>query len=274
MLVSVITIFKDEERFLPEAVDSVLAQSLGDWEYFLVDDGSTDRSTALAREYASRHAGIHYLHHPQNENRGMSASRNLALAASRGDVLALLDADDVWNPDKLARQIELFKVDPVLGMVFGAPVYWHSWAGGEEDRDADHLQELGALPGESFEPPDLAIRFIRDGSATPCPCDLMVRTSVARAVGGFVDEFKGLYEDQAFCVKVALNAKVRIGPSGLSRYRQHANSFCARAYAAGKHPEARRYFLTWLGGYLRETRPLAADLHQVVDDQLRRATAD
>ena len=82
--VSVTIIFLDEERFLAEAVESVLAQSYTNWELLLVDDGSTDRSTEIARGYALANPDrIRYLEHPGHANRGMSASRNLGVRSAR-----------------------------------------------------------------------------------------------------------------------------------------------------------------------------------------------
>src|SRR3712207_221993 len=76
--VSVVVIFLDAARFLGEAVASVLGQTYGAWELLLVDDGSTDGSSALARGYAAAQPGrVRYLEHPGHANRGMSAARNL-----------------------------------------------------------------------------------------------------------------------------------------------------------------------------------------------------
>src|SRR4051812_22103421 len=105
--VSAIIIFLNAERFLSEAVESVIAQTHKDWELLLVDDGSADGSTTLAQGFAARHPDrVRYLEHPAHQNRGMSASRNLGLANSTGDHVAFLDADDVWLPHKLAEQLE------------------------------------------------------------------------------------------------------------------------------------------------------------------------
>jgi glycosyltransferase involved in cell wall biosynthesis len=105
-VVSIITIFLDEERFIGEAVESVSAQTYRDWELLLLDDGSTDGSTEIARRFTEQHPGwIRYLDHPGHANRGMSATRNLGLAHARGPFLAFLDADDVWLPSKLAEQV-------------------------------------------------------------------------------------------------------------------------------------------------------------------------
>src|SRR4051812_27035882 len=109
-LVSVITIFLDGERFLAEAVDSLLAQTYADWELLLVDDGSSDGSTAIARAYAAgRPERIRYLEHEGHANLGMSASRNLGLQHARGEYVAFLDADDVYRPEKLERQVALLQ---------------------------------------------------------------------------------------------------------------------------------------------------------------------
>lgn len=98
-LVSATIAFLNAEKFLAETIESVLAQTYPNWELWLVDDGSTDGSSQIARDYAARHADrIHYLEHPGHENRGKSASRNLGLRHARGRYVTWLDADDVWLP--------------------------------------------------------------------------------------------------------------------------------------------------------------------------------
>ena len=80
-LVSVVMPFLDGIRFLPEAIDSVVTQTYPEWELLLVDDGSTDGSSALARDYArGRPDRIRYLEHAGHANRGKSTSRNLGIA--------------------------------------------------------------------------------------------------------------------------------------------------------------------------------------------------
>src|SRR5215210_5662854 len=107
--VSCIIIFQNEERFLAEAINSVLAQTYTDWELLLVDDGSYDCSPSVARNYAAAHAGrLRYLTPEGHANRGMSASRNLGLQHARGRLIAFLDGDDVWLTEKLAQQVALF----------------------------------------------------------------------------------------------------------------------------------------------------------------------
>ncbi|MEL7158651.1 MAG: glycosyltransferase family 2 protein, partial [Actinomycetota bacterium] len=100
--VSVIVIFLNEERFLADAVASVVAQEGCRWELLLVDDGSTDGSPAIAQALATADPDrIRYLTHPGGGNQGMSAARNLGIAHARGHWLTFLDADDTWRPGKL-----------------------------------------------------------------------------------------------------------------------------------------------------------------------------
>ena len=95
-LVTCVITFLDGERFLSEAIDSVLAQDYANFELVLVDDGSTDRSAEIAQRYCSNRAQrVVYVTHPNLENRGMSSSRNLGIRSGTGEFIALLDADDV-----------------------------------------------------------------------------------------------------------------------------------------------------------------------------------
>src|SRR5262245_29470593 len=105
-LVSVIIIFLNAERFIQEAIESVFAQTYKHWELLLVDDGSTDGSTEIGRQYAAHDPEkVRYLEHEAHENRGMSASRNLGIRDARGKHIAFLDADDVWFSNILAEQV-------------------------------------------------------------------------------------------------------------------------------------------------------------------------
>src|SRR5256885_11136720 len=118
-LVSVVMPFLNLAQYLGEAIESVLAQTYPSWELLLVDDGSTDGASEIARSYAARHPErIRYLEHPGHRNRGMSASRNLGLQQSRGALVAFLDSDDVWLPEKLARQVATLDAHPEAQMTF------------------------------------------------------------------------------------------------------------------------------------------------------------
>jgi glycosyltransferase involved in cell wall biosynthesis len=84
----------------------------------LVDDGSTDASTKIARRYAEQYPErVRYLEHDGHQNRGMSASRNLGIRHAKGKYIGFLDADDVWLPEKLAEQTTILSLYPDAAMV-------------------------------------------------------------------------------------------------------------------------------------------------------------
>ncbi len=108
MNISVIIPAHNRAHTLPRALDSVLAQSEPASEVILVDDGSGDATRQLL---ATRYPQVRYLH---QQNRGVSAARNLGVGKSRGDWIALLDSDDEWLPGKLAAQRALIESNPHL----------------------------------------------------------------------------------------------------------------------------------------------------------------
>lgn len=102
-LVSVIVPAFNAEAFLSQAIESVAAQSLTDWEAIIVDDCSCDRTPALAEALAAADPRIRAIASP--ENRGPAAARNRGLAEAQGVWIALLDADDAFEPDRLSRLV-------------------------------------------------------------------------------------------------------------------------------------------------------------------------
>jgi len=241
--VSVVLIFLDEEVFLDEAVQSVLDQTLTDWELILVDDGSTDASTRIARDWATRDPRICYIDHERHENRGMAASRNLGVANSTAPYLAFMDADDVWIPEKLAEQVDLLDRMPDIAMVNGAMVLWHSWDPTSALRDTVAL--TGAVENHRYDPPDAALNIYPLVPVDGAGVDLMVRRAVFDEVGGFEERFRGMYEDQSFLIKVFLRYSVYISSRPWILYRQHKDSACA-ATSYTDYLRIRGDFLDWL----------------------------
>ena len=101
-LVSIITPCYNGEEYVAQTIRSVLAQSYKNWEMILVDDGSTDGSGQIIREFIKQDSRISLL---RQENAGSAAARNAGIRAARGRYLALLDADDLWEPDFLEKQL-------------------------------------------------------------------------------------------------------------------------------------------------------------------------
>lgn len=109
--VSVVVPCFNGARYLREAIDGALAQTYGDVEVVVADDGSTDDSVAIVASYGERVRGL------RQANAGPSAARNLALRSATGEFVALLDADDRFHPDKLARQVDVLRARPDASIV-------------------------------------------------------------------------------------------------------------------------------------------------------------
>ncbi|MBE6963738.1 MAG: glycosyltransferase family 2 protein [Ruminococcaceae bacterium] len=109
--VSVLIPAYNSAAFLGQALDSVFAQTYRDFEVIVVDDGSEDDTAAVA---AAR-PEVRYI---RKEHSGISATRNLAIAQARGEVIAFLDADDLWTPDKLEKQVAYLDACPDCQVVF------------------------------------------------------------------------------------------------------------------------------------------------------------
>ena len=205
-LVCVVIIFLNAEEFIQEAIESVFAQIYDNWEILLVDDGSTDRSTAIALQYAEQHpVKVRYLQHDNHENRGMSASRNKGISNAHGKYIALLDADDVWLPPKLKQQVAILESQPGAAMVYGPLQRWYSWTGKPEDMQRDYMPELGVQPNTLIKPLGLLSLFLRNEDIVPTPSGILVRRNLTEEIGGFDETFRGMYEDMVFFLKLLKN---------------------------------------------------------------------
>ncbi|WP_125954978.1 glycosyltransferase family A protein [Novosphingobium sp. MD-1] len=280
-LVTAVMIFLNGEKYIAEAIDSILAQTYPNWELVLVDDGSTDGATAIARDYAARHPDrIRYIDHPGHENRGMSASRNSGVAEGRGVYVSFLDADDIWLPERLEHFVEVAGDYPEAGMVYGPTLYWFSWAEARGEKPPvegqdDFLGHLDLPTDELIEAPAALRRFIvTEGACLPGICSLLVRRDAYLRIGGFEPSFRGLYEDQVFLSKMTATHPVVVIEEVLDYYRQHSESCCYRSLARGEydleglHPARGRY-LKWLRDYLKTIGVADPVLSRALRRQLR-----
>lgn len=277
---TVVIIFLNPGRYLAEAVDSVLAQTFGDYELILVDDGSTDESPDVARRYAAAHPDrIRYAQHPGGRNMGMSASRNLGVSLGRGRLISFLDADDIWLPTRLERFVAAIEAQPQAGMIYGPTLYWYSWAKGLEEgltvpNVDDFPGRLDMPVGELIAAPEALRRFLETGGGClPGMNSLIVRREAFDAVGGFEPEFRGLYEDQVFLSKMTASHPIAVIDEVLDHYRQHNASCCNRAIETGEydpvdlHP-ARAVYLRWLRDYCRRIGLTDARLSKALHREL------
>lgn len=252
ILVTVITCFLNEEEYLADAVNSVLEQEYSHWELLLVDDGSVDKSTLVAKVFADKHPGkIFYIEHPDHQNKGLSASRNLGISKARGSMLCFLDADDVYLPEKISRQLEILHQNPEADMVCEATKYWYDW---NQPSHENQIIPIGIEPEKLYHPPALlmALYPLGEGEA-PCTSSFMARKTAVDLVGGFEESFIGnmqLYEDQGFFSKMYLNVKIYISSECHSLYRQRQDSLVYSIKRNGHYLEVRKFYLLWFQKYL------------------------
>ncbi len=269
-VVSVVIAFLNEERFLEEAIGSVLQQTYTDWELILVDDGSTDNSSQIAKEYANKYPGtIRYLEHANHLNKGLSASRNHAIKHAQGDLIAILDADDVWLPHKLSNQVAIFNQDLSVSMLIEASLYWFSWSNPDND---NVLIPIGTLPDKTYTPFELLFNLYPLGvGAAPCPSGWMIRKDVFDRVGFFEESFTKdyqLYEDQAFLSKVYIHEKVHVSSGCNNWYRQRPTSIVHQVKGKGSYHLVRKYFLEWLSGYVNQKHIYNPQLRSLINRNL------
>ena len=253
--VSVVTIFFNAEKFIVEAIESVLAQSYTDWELLLADDGSTDNSPVIAQKYVKQYPQkIRYLEHKGHKNCGMSATRNLGWRHARGEYVAFLDSDDVWLSHKLAHQVRLMRDYPEAGMICGAVQYWNSWNGADVDRKEDLLKPIGAPQDILISPPKMFQYMHPLGTGmSPTPSDFLLKRDVLEKIGGCEERFRKqyqLFEDQGFLNKIYLDFPVYVSSENWIRYRRHPDSCTSTVKGKGQYHQTRKFFLEWFEKYL------------------------
>jgi glycosyltransferase involved in cell wall biosynthesis len=252
-LVSIIMPLFNGEHFIREAIDSVIDQTYHNWELFLVNDGSKDASIQIALQYTERYPEtIHYLEHNNCDNRGISATRNLGLSKSKGEYIAFIDQDDVWLPHYLEQQIATLESTPKAAMVYGPFLIWHSWTSKREDIQRDSVQELGIKSSTLYKPKSLFAHFLHNIGSTPLPGATLVRRNVIERVGGWVEHFRDMYEDQVLFTKICLQEYIFVSDEHMVKYRRHKDSVCCVAGKTEQYHSSRLHFLTWLETYLNE----------------------
>lgn len=203
--VSVIIPTYNYGRFIGEAVESALSQTLRPAEVIVVDDGSTDDTEEVVRGFGD---AVRYI---KQENAGVSAARNRGVAESSGQYIAFLDADDIWEPEKLEKQMAKFADDPKIGLVHCGMR--------EFDAETGETVRLHTEGGEGWVADDLLL-WERPVIVGPGGTVVVTRKAFAEA-GGFDSRMK-CGEDWDFCYRVAREYKVGFVAEPLVKYRGHA----------------------------------------------------
>ncbi len=185
---------------LERAIGSVLAQTFGDFELLVIDDGSTDETASLMAKTTDRR--VRYL--PQAVNRGVAAARNIGLREARGDFIAFLDSDDEWMPEKLERQLDLFeRLSDNVGLVY---------AGVEAvSENGNRTKQMPSDRGDVYR--KLLLRNVITGGGSSA----VIRRNVVATVG-FFDESLPAIEDYDYWLKLSRFFEVDFVPEVLMRY--------------------------------------------------------
>jgi glycosyltransferase involved in cell wall biosynthesis len=231
--VSAIIIVLDGERFIGEAIESVLSQQGPSVELLVVDDGSTDHTAEIVGAFGRR---ARLLAHPGGANLGMSASRNAGVSQASGEYIAFLDADDHWLPHKLGEQVAILDREPATAMVYGRTIIWHSWD--QESDQADYLYDLRVPADRTYAAGALFGQLLANRYQSPTTCNAMIRRQALLAVGGCDPALRGMFEDQLLFAKLLLRYPAHVSSRSWARYRQHGQS--ASAAAGGRLSVARQ----------------------------------
>jgi glycosyltransferase involved in cell wall biosynthesis len=209
--VSVIMPAYNVAAYIGQAVESALAQTFRDFEVVIVDDGSTDRSAAIADGYAARDERLRVF---RKKNGGISSARNYALGQARGSVIALLDSDDVWDPGYLEAQMSILTSDPGVDIVTANA----RDLGGKRDG-------LPTRPFPDSRPEPTLARILGDEEAVFIMC--VFHRRVYETLGDF-DESLPTNEDYDYWLRAAAHGfRFRRNDRPLGYYRRRADSLSA-----------------------------------------------
>ena len=198
------------ERFIAEAVESILNQTFRDFELIIVNDGSTDGTLAIAERYAAQDERVTVVSQP---NGGISAARNRGLSVAKGEWIAVMDSDDVAMPDRFERQLDFLAKNPDLAVVSAY---------------VQNIDDKGKLIAE-YQSPLTDRQLVKevvaqDGLLSFHHSAVLMRREVVQALGGYRGQFDML-EDCDLWNRIAEQGHgILIQPEYLLKYRLHPSS--------------------------------------------------
>ena len=218
--VSVVIPAYNAARWLPETLDSVLAQTAPPREVIVVDDGSSDDTEQVLAPFRPR---INYL---KQKNGGPAVARNAGIRASSGEFIALLDADDLWRPDKLAKQLAVLDAHPDTGVVFsnyepfGEPVGYRT--GFERSPVLAQLEKMRIADDAFLLKDDVFAALLQD--LFSWTSTLLIRRTAIDEAGPFDEALRMSAEDWTMCLRLSRVTGFAYVNKCLARRREHPGS--------------------------------------------------
>jgi glycosyltransferase involved in cell wall biosynthesis len=213
--VSVVMPVYNVERYVAQAVESILAQTFADFELLILDDGSRDRSLSILQTLAAQDKRIRLI---SRENQGIPRTRNELLSQSRGEFIAPMDSDDIALPDRLTRQVEFLQHHPDYVCVGGA----YQLIDAADRLILNHF----AMPQEDE---DIQSLMLKGHVSLHQPC-VMFRRQATIDVGGY-DETLPVCEDLDLWLRLGEVGKLANLPQPVLQYRLHQNSISEQQQA-------------------------------------------
>ena len=190
-------------HYLEYALESVTSQSYQNWEAIVIDDGSTDDTPQVTTQFDDPR--IRYIY---QENRGLSAARNTGLRSAQADLIALLDADDIWQAEYLAKMVTKLKMHPDAVAAYCGYQYI--------DQDGENV----GLPNLTIVPPEDFREYLANNGNFLVSCGVVFRKKIAVSEGCF-DESLNAVEDADMWSKLSRHGPFVSVPSILVGYRRH-----------------------------------------------------
>lgn len=213
MSVSVVMSVFNGGLYLEAAIESVLRQSLDSFEFVIVDDGSTDDSNRIIREFARDHRNIVLI---EQENRGLPAALNRGIEEARYDLIARMDADDVMMPVRLERQLVFLQQNRDVTVACS-----HAHLINRDGQIVGKSRPKPPPPGS----PDRLLSFTHSS--------VMMRKQDVLAAGGYRDEFFYAEDQDLWARLLVRGCRIAVQPEFLMKHRVHSSSISMRNLARG-----------------------------------------
>lgn len=216
--VSVVIPSYNAAAYIVGAVESVLAQTFRDFEILVIDDGSTDNTKKVLEKYGEP---VQYIY---KSNGGVSSARNFGIEKARGKYIAFLDADDVWVPKKLEKQIAVLEANEKIGLCYAAA-----------EKVDENLQTIGRIEARAYEDYCEALLLNLNIVAGSCS-SAVIRREVAQRTNGFDAKFSTC-ADWDYWLRLSLLTEFAPITDFLVKYRVVAGSMSSDPFVSKRDTE-------------------------------------